>query len=380
MSLISYKFNTSADADNPNSFTEEHRKAMEGLISLEAYPEKYDNTRFKTVEFVGFRVIPATKIRMDTVQPSGTSVTWQKARKGGSITDKETKDLDNSLKTKGSLLGVPPGAVFERVEDEDWIYITGQSRDGRYVKYHFSNRLVAVYRAKPGFTEDEILNELSQLGNIFNPKSLPEVEAKDYDIVEEGIRAVEKNWINSDYNEILDRITPQCDAVGIGKTHASRLAMVILNDTGDSPVLPMTSEKSQEWIDGTNYKDIKDKVRYVVKSYDMVSKGQIDCVKLAKKYPKEEIRVIVQCGILTGGIEQYTSRLTKFWVDWYSQLDAFSDVYFDNKPVVPSNLTLYGGVPQCTGEMDVKQVCLFVQDSVEGEFTQKLNDKLVSWK
>ena len=100
MSLISYKFNTSADADNPNSFTEEHRKAMEGLISLEAYPEKYDNTRFKTVEFVGFRVIPATKIRMDTVQPSGTSVTWQKARKGGSITDKETKDLDNSLKTK----------------------------------------------------------------------------------------------------------------------------------------------------------------------------------------------------------------------------------------------------------------------------------------
>ena len=58
--------------------------------------------------------------------------------------------------------------------------------------------MVAVYRAKPGFTEDEILNELSQLGNIFNPKSLPEVEAKDYDIVEEGIRAVEKNWINSD--------------------------------------------------------------------------------------------------------------------------------------------------------------------------------------
>ena len=55
-------------------------------------------------------------------------------------------------------------------------------------------------------------------------------------------------------------------------------------------------------------------------------------------------------------------------------------VYFDNKPIVPSNLTVYGGVPQCTGDMDVRQVCLFVQDSVEGEFTQKLNDKIVSWK
>ena len=152
--MITYKFDTSADADNPNSFTKEHWKAMDGLIRLEAYPEKYDNSRFKTVEFVGFRVIPATKIKMDTKQPSGTSVTWQKARKGGGVTDKETKNLDNSLITKGSLLSVPPGAVFERVEDKDYIYITGQTRDGRYKKYHFSNRLVAVYRAKPGFTED----------------------------------------------------------------------------------------------------------------------------------------------------------------------------------------------------------------------------------
>jgi hypothetical protein len=378
--MITYKFNTSADADNPNSFTEEHRKAMEGLIHLKAYPEKYDNRRFKTVEFVAFRVIDAGKIKMDGKQPSGTSVRRQIARKGGAINDKQTNVLDFSLITNGSVLSVPPGAVFERVSNIDYVYITGMSRDDRYQKYFFKNRLVAVYRAKEGFTEDEILNELSQLGNIFNPKSLPEVEAKDYDIVEEGVRAVGKSWINPDYNEILDRITPQCNAVGIGKTHASRLAMVILNDTGESPVLPMTSEKSQEWIDGTNYKDIPNKVRYVVKSYDMVSKGQIDCVKLAKKYPKEEIRLMVHCGIVTGGIEQYTSRLTKYWVDWYAQLDAFSDVYFDSKPIVPSNLTVYGGVPQCTGEMDVKQVCLFVQDSVEGEFTQKLNGKLVSWK
>ena len=53
-------------------------------------------------------------------------------------------------------------------------------------------------------------------------------------------------------------------------------------------------------------------------------------------------------------------------------------MYFDNKPVVPSNLTLYGGVPQCTGEMDVKQVCLFVQDSVEGEFKGIINYSIIA--
>tara|TARA_B100000927_G_C16426390_1_gene453658 strand:- start:86 stop:1240 length:1155 start_codon:yes stop_codon:yes gene_type:complete len=380
MSIVTYKFNTSADADNPNSFTEEHRQAMEGLISLEAYPEKYDNSRFETVEFTGFRIIPASKIRMDTVQPSGTSVTRQQARKGGGINDTETKNLDNSLVTKGSLLSVPPGAVYEQVIDKSYIYITGQSRDGRYKKYHFTNRLVAVYEKKEGFTDDQVQNELSQLGNIFNPKSLPEVEAKDYDIVEEGLRAINNKWIKLDYNEILDRITPQCDAVGIGKTHASKLAMTIMNDKGDNPVLPMTSEKAKEWKDGTKYTDIPDKVRYVIKSYDMSTKGQVDCVKLAKKYPKEEIRVIVHCGIVTGGTEQYISRLTNFWLNWFAQLEAFREVYFDNKPIVPSNLTLYGGVPQCTGEMDVSQVCLFVQDSVEGEFKQKMSDGWKHWK
>ena len=34
---------------------------------------------------------------------------------------------------------------MERGEN-DYIYITGQTRDGRYVKYNFANRLVAVYK------------------------------------------------------------------------------------------------------------------------------------------------------------------------------------------------------------------------------------------
>ena len=84
--------------------------------------------------------------------------------------------------------------------------------------------------------------------------------------------------------------------------------------------------------------------------------------------------------IVTGGTEQYISRLTNFWLNWFAQLEAFREVYFDNKPIVPSNLTLYGGVPQCTGEMDVSQVCLFVQDSVEGEFKQKMSDGWKHWK
>ena len=160
--------------------------------------------------------------------------------------------------------------------------------------------------------------------------------------------------------------------------------MTILNNTDDKPVLPMTKEKAKLWLDGSKYKDIKGSVRYIIISSDFVTKGQVKCW-FSKKYPDEEVRVIVHCGIITGGIEQYITRLTKFWVDWNTQLDNYSDIIFNGATIQPKNLKLYGGVPQVTEEFDTTQVCLFKQDSVEGEFTQNLKDengkdKKISWK
>ena len=381
--IYSYKFDISAAVDKTiiNKFTQEHLESMKSLINLEAYPSLYGDN-FKTIFFDGFHIIDSENISLDTKQLQTTSVTFQKARKGGGVSDTEEKELDTSLATKGSILSVPPGAVYERAINDN-IYITGQTRDGRYAKYNFSNRLVAKYKRKQGFTDEQVMDELSQLGIIFNPKNLPQFEAKEYDIIDEGTRAFSNGWIDrkssNAYQLVFDRITPQCQAVGIGKSRCSYLAMTIINNTDDKPVLPMTQEKAKTWLDGSKYKDIKDKVRYVVLSYDFVSKGQVTAVGLAKKYPNEEVRVIVHCGIITNGIEQYTTRLTKFWVDWHTQLDNYSDVYFGGVPIKPKNLVLYGGVPQVTEEFDTTQVCLFIQDSVEGEFIQKLNGKLRSW-
>ena len=72
--------------------------------------------------------------------------------------------------------------------------------------------------------------------------------------------------------------------------------------------------------------------------------------------------------------------MTRFWVDWHTQFDNYSHVVFGNASITPKNLTLYGGVPQVTEEFDTTQVCLFVQDSVEGEFKQKMSDGWVHWK
>ena len=386
MSMITYRFNASASVDETNTitntFTEEHRKTMKELIVEEAHPELYGDS-FETIEFDGFQLIDEDNISLDTKQLPTTKVVFQISRRGGGINDKEEKKLDTSLVTRGSLLGVPPGAVFKRGIN-NYIYITGQSRDKKYKKYKFTNRLVAVYKRKEGVTDRQVEDELSQLGVIFNPKSLPQVESKEYDIIDEGLRAIDNKWVvftNEDegYRLIKKRITPQCESVGIGKRKTTEMAMTILNAVSEDPVLPMTSEKAGEWIAGTDYKNIKDKVRYVVLSYDFVSKGQVDAVKLATKYPNEEVRVIVQCGIISGGIDQYTARLTKFWVDWFSNIGCFGKTLFGGADIVQKNLVLYGGVPQCTGEFDTQKVCLYVQDSTEGEYTQKLDGEQVYW-
>jgi hypothetical protein len=377
--IISYKFNISAAVDKTitNKFLDEHLESMKALLNKGAYPQFYGDS-FKTIDFDRFDILEAGTISLDQKQDPTTNVTAQKARKGGGINDKEEKRLDNSLATKGVLLNVPPGAVFQRSE-KNYFYITGMSRDGRYIKYNFSNRLVAVYKKKAGFTDDQVQDELSQLGNIFNPKQLPQVATKEYDIIDEGIRAIDNEWVEELYQPIHDRLVPQFDAACIGKMRSSLLVMTILNTKSIAPVLPMTAEKAKQWLDGSKYKDIPNKVKYIVVSYDFVTKGQVGAVKSAFKNPNEEIRVIVHCGIITGGLEQYTDRLTNFWKDWDTQLTAYSAVFFGDKSVQPRNLTLYGGVPQVTEEFDTAQVCLFRQDSVSGEFTQKLDGKLKSW-
>jgi len=377
--IYSYKFSTTA---SKNAFTQEHLESMKALINLEAYPQLYKD-KFKTIVFDGFDIINAEDISLDTDQLQTTSVKIQKARRGGGVSDQEEKELDKSLTTRGVILSVPPGAVYKR-GDKNHIYITGQTRDGRYAKYNFTNRLVAKYKRKPGFTDEEVQDELSRLGNEFNPRALPQSSAKEYDIIDEGTRAFDQGWIDrkssNAYQLVYDRIKAQCDAVGIGDKRRSYLAMTIVNNTGDKPVLPMTAEKAKTWLDGSKYENVKDKVRYIVISSDFVTKGQVKAVGLAKKYPNEEIRVIVHCGIITNGIEQYTERLTRFWVDWHTQFDNYSHVVFGNASITPKNLTLYGGVPQVTEEFDTTQVCLFVQDSVEGEFKQKMSDGWVHWE
>jgi hypothetical protein len=356
---------------------------MRKLISLDAYPELYDNDRFDHIEFSDFRIVPDYSLKTD----AGDSMTttwggWQKARKLGGRSDTEEKDLNTSFNSKGSMLNRPAPAVFT-LNGVDYFYITGMGRDSIYEKYNFTNRLVAVYVKKEGSTDDQVANELSQLGNIFNPADLPSVPAKEYDIIDEASRALSNGWCNHDLTSIMDRMRPQCQAVGIGETKTSHMATTVYNAKLPSHLrtLPMTAEKSKKWMtdSGKKYIDIPNKIRYITKSYDFVTKGQVDAVLLAKKNPSTEIRVVLHCGILTNGIDQYNKRVESFWSNWYTQLDAYQQVVFGGADQKIKNLVLYGIIPQVGEEHDTSQLCIFDQKSAVCQYTQRSDGKTRTW-
>jgi len=358
-----------------NAFTEEHLNALNKLIVPQARPEMYDNENFKTVEFVGFRIINADQLTTDL---GGSLTTYdiygktQQARLFGGVDDEEEKSLDRSFKNNDVKLNLDPMSVYT-ADDNTFSIISGHRRNGRFEKYNFVNRIVAVYRRKSGVTEEQVMDELSQLGNIFNPSNPPSVPAKEYDIVAEGIRAVQRGWISRELSQIQNRLAPQCKSVGIGDIKLSQMAVDVLNATataGSPIVLPMGEERAQEWLANSKFKDIPGKIKYKTISYSTWGKSFSTMQLEAAKNPNVEYRIIVHPGVLTNlSVEQYDDRIAKFYNGWYSILNAIS-VNNNGIKLTFGNIVLYGAIPVLSEFHDLTDLCYFAKDS-EGETYQK---------
>lgn len=358
----------------PNVFTEEHLNALNALIVKDAFPELYDNSNFNTVEFIGFRIIDEKSLTTDLGGSINTSDVYgksQQARKFGGVDDEEDNRLDRSLKNLGVKLSLNPISVYT-ANDVDFSIISGHRRNSRFVHYKFTNRLVAVYRRKSGFTDDQVMDELSQLGNIFNPGNPPSVAAKDYDIVSEGIRAVQKGWINRSLDEILTRLAKQCKSAGIGDTRLSQMVVEVYNGAagkGASIVLPMGEERASDWLSNSKYKDIPGKIKYKAISFSTWGKSFSTLMIEAAKNPEVEYRIIVHPGVLTSlDVEQYDSRIARFYNGFHKILDSISLI--NKTPLTLGNVVLYGAIPVLSEYHDLTSLCYFIPNG-NGETYQK---------
>lgn len=380
MSMIAYPI----DFNGSNTFTQSHIDSVKKFLQKEAFPEFFNNNNFRTIQFDRFDIVLPDQIKSDLGYLAAFDVygRTQQARKFGGTTDDENEDLDRSLEEFGVKFTTPTMACFTN-DDEEFMIITGHRRHERFEKYRFTNRLIAVYKRKPGFTDDEIADELSQLGNIWNPKNLPSVPAKEYDIIDEGIRAVNKKWVTWDLTAIQNRLRPQTKAVGIGETKLAEYAVTVYNATNptdntknssSSTILPMGEDRANEWMSKSKYKDIEGKVYYLPLSYSTPLKNFSSIYLRASKEPDAIFRVVVHPGVLTSSDvkRQYDMRISSFYKKWHEIATAVAIVGNKGKPISFGNIELYGAIPVLGSHHDISSYTLnlFVKNS-DGCYYQK---------
>lgn len=367
--------------NDKNTYTEEDRLLVEQLIVKDAYPELYNNNYLDTIKFNGFKLTEEENITTDL----GGGVTKydvygrsQQARLSGGTTDEEDELLDKSCVNSGIKLFLPPPAYYT-VDGVKQAIITGHRRDKIHRKRNFTNRLFAEYIRKPGFTDDQVRDELSRKGNEWNPSNDPCVPAKQYDIEAEGVRAVYEGWCEWEITAIQNRLRPQAKAVGIGETVLSLMAVNVYNLTNPNNkgkgkksvplIIPMGEDRAVEWLVNSKYKNIPNKIEYRPLSYSTWGKNFSTLMITAKKNPDTEFRVIVHAGVVKN-LEEYDRRVAKFYNKMHEVLDAVSFVCKIGRPLKFGNIVLYGAIPQVSSNHSLTELNLFHKDG-DGTYYQK---------
>ena len=365
-----YDFNRNALIDEKitNAFTEEHLEAHKRLCPMESYPEYTNELPFDSIEFLDTDIVSREHITNDSEIDPRT----QKARAGGSIDESDMKLLSSSFHTKGVKLNNLAPMVFKYGENK-YKYITGHSRDFVYDTYNFSNAIVNIFQAKEGSTDTELRNDLSAMGLFTNPKVDPQVETSMEDMILELTTAIQQNWIDGkNFNQVRKRARLFGERINLSSTKIDQCASTAINQCETNPfdkVYPMLSSDAEKWLVDHNFIDVKDKIKYFSKSYDFSSKATVDCIKYAHANPKEEVRIIVHCGVVWTD-EQWEDRVKKFYNEYHAILNAFQNVIFNGCKQKPQNIKLYGAIPQVGSISDHNKLCFYKTDGT-GETYQK---------
>ena len=367
-----YDFNRVAlDHENiTNAFTQEHLNTHNSLCPEASYPELLNlPVQAQAIQHTHRRLLDRRIIK----DGSAVDPRSQKGRAGMAILDEDMDRLQESFHKHGAKLKNLAPCVFENDLGE-FVYMTGSSRDEIYDRYNFTDIIVNVFTGVDGTTDMEQQSALSFMATWLNPAVDAHVCATTHDIRLDINRALDNGWTAKTFDAILERILPQTERVNISVSKASMLAAELFEaskkGTGAHEVKPMVSRDAKKWAEKCNYIDVKDKVKYFFRSHDREKQGTIDAIKYAHKHPKEEVRIVVFCGILTSGDpqQQWKNRSGKFHTSFYDIINTFQNVVFDGADIKIKNLKLYGVIPQLGEFQSVNKICLYKDDGTTGTY------------
>ena len=379
-----YDFNRKAKSDDTitNTFTEDHLQIAKDNFKRirETWANGVLNKQFKHIQL---RAVPEKINRAFIIFDSDGKETvfknrTQKSRVGG--VNPLEQEIQICIGDLGYYVDIQQSVIF-CYNDKSYRYITGQTRDSALEIYNFTNMLGYVYEPQEGdhVTQKGINQELALLGILLNPKGLPEAAASQGDIVQYGLNSCESRDLDISkvseghaYDMISDYIDVPCEVARLSKAKKTICVQSILNQATDycgSKVYPMTGAKAELWLKENNYINILNKVRYYVGTASMPEIAIMKSLLLASKYPKEEIRLVIQCEVLGADAQNtYETRMNKFWMKKNELLSAIQQVIFNGKTQDIQNWVLYGSPPQIEKNYNMNKIVKYNQ--LDGSLSQ----------
>jgi hypothetical protein len=372
-----YDFNRKAKSDDriTNSFTEEHLQiASDNFKRIRnTWANGVLNKQFKHIQLrpepekIDRKFIQFDSDGKETVYKNRT----QKSRRGG--VNPLEKEIHTSICDLGYYVDIQQSVVYS-INRKSFRYVTGQTRDGALEIYNFTNMLGYVLEAQTGdhVTQKGIDQELALLGILLNPKPLPEAPSSMADIVQYGLNSCDQRDLDISrvtegqaYDMISDYIDEPCEVARLSKPKKTICIQSILNQAKDydgSKVYPMSGARATLWLKENNYINIPNKLRYIVGTSSMPEIALMKSILIASQFPKEEIRLVVQCEVLgADAMTTFETRMKDFWNKKNAFLSGIQQVIFNGKTKDIQNWVLYGSPPQIEKHYNMTKIVKYNQ-------------------
>lgn len=282
----------------------------------------------------------------------------------------------------------PPISWFRWNDNIDGtVVITGDTRGEILAQPPFQtkNRIIAVYKRAPGFTDEQVQDAIDSCGLRFNAIHDPAAPLSTFDVKRTVNNAIQR-YLDTDGEAgvapTLDAITERVDFVcgeGIFQP-ATKLNLIyeIYNNFNPHDVVISWSDATSakyrlsSFLTRNKFVDT-DKVKYIWTSFELYSKSFTRACKVAAEFPDVEVRIIVHTGTLKGFDlnSTYNHRIQKF-VSEFANIKTSVIRASDTTSTSFNRIKIYGAVPALGAVHDIDVP--FVLNERTGKFYQKTND------
>lgn len=356
-------------------FTEENLNTVVNLLDWKRiYPEVFGDKLPDPIYFSHFEILPFNL------------VDWshQKYRAGGMIKKNKIIDIQQNIERNGFKLKYPAMAWFEW-SPGSYDIITGNSR-GQIVSstpFNMEDGIIAVYKAKEGYTKVQIEDALSMCGLRFNsihdpaePLSKEDVKRNVTLAVQRYIDTKGEAGVANTIESIEKRVDYVCgEGVFQPNTRQNLIFEIYNNFNPHDIIVPWSTNKKAKYVVSSFLKKVKftdtDTVKYVPIAHDRERAAFDLATAKAVQFPDAEIRIVIHTSTLSGyDLETtFVERIKKF-VNLFEKFETNVCRAYFNKPVPKnSRIKIYGAFPAIGRIHDLENAFFF--NSRTREFYQK---------